>query len=219
MKSNMNRRSAAMLAILMICASMIVRGETYLSNLSIPSAFPPIPVYPNGWAGQRFRTGNSPAGYELNWIQFAMDTTIGSPGGFYAYLYDTSVRAGGKPDQEVGSFVGIAPSSAGVYTFHPSGPVLLAPSTDYFAVVHASPPGTGSYRWKQASSGGYEALGGWQMDLNQYISGDGLNWGRVDILPCQFAIGATCIPEPSALALLGLSGAIFLAIQCFLLRK
>lgn len=61
----------------------------------------------------------------------------------------------------------------------------------------------------QITSDGKFGNGGWSGGGSYQTSSDGQQWSRLNNLgTLQFAVNATVIPEPSALALFGLSGSL-----------
>jgi hypothetical protein len=90
--------------------------------------------------------------------------------------------------------------------------MTLSANTVYFIVLtSATPVANGAYDWSYSSSS-YNPSGGWQAPVagfavDNYQSSDGSNWNLLHLQDyAQFAITATPVPEPSALALGALGG-------------
>jgi hypothetical protein len=190
------------------------QGTTYLSNLGQASAGSHAAGSDSWWA-EGFVTGTNSSGYVLNSVQLQMKTATGSPDGFtvsiYNYNYNPSIGNYYFPGNSIGTLSSsLNPVTAGTYTYDASG-ITLSPNLLYFIVVTAATPkATGSFNWSYSNSIG-QSSGGWEFDTYLYFfSGDGLNWGYSRATVSQFSITATPVPEPSAWALLAVSGLLFL---------
>ena len=185
---------------LLLPEQMPAQGTIYLSNLAQPSGGS-VAVASDSWLAQRFLTGTNLDGYALNSIQLLMNQASGSPSGFTVSL---STFNSGVPGSSLDSLSGLAPSTAGIFTYTASS-VSLLPSTLYFIVVTATTPiAEGSYYWSKANASSFSSSDGWSLADFYSSSTDGSNWQLHRLFPLQFAVDATAVPEPGRYALAGL---------------
>lgn len=189
------------------------QGTMFLSNLGEPSAGA-VAVGADSWLADPFHTGNNNGGYRLDSIQLLMSDPVGNPNGFSVSIYDDANRIEG-PGNFIGSLSGVAPTSAGIFTYIASN-ITLGPLNRYWLVITSGTPvANGSFSWNLASTSGFESSGSWKMRPYYYdSSADGLIWISNGHTPLQFALNATLIPEPSSLVLL-CCGGLFL-VACLL---
>lgn len=205
MKTKLIFTSLFLAAVLSVNVGVHAQGTvTYLSGLSEPTAGS-LPVGSDAWIATWFQTGQEPLGYRLESIQLLMDQPVGNPSGFTIMLWDF------RAAQPITTLAGPDPSAPGTFTYHASS-FSLAPSTVYWFVVTAQAPvATGAYQWSYSNVNSVQQnrwrTGGYQT------STDGLVWSRDAGGTFQFAINATAIPEPSALALVLCGGALWLAAR------
>lgn len=178
---------------------------TYLSSLSQSTAGS-LPVGNNAWIATWFQTGQEPLGYRLESIQLLMDQPVGSPSGFTIMFWNFQTA------QPITTLAGPEPSTPGTFTYQASN-FSLAPATVYWFVVAAQTPvSNGAYQWSYSNVGSVQQ-NGWQTGGYQ-TSTDGLVWSRDNAGGTfQFAVNATPIPEPSALALCFCGGVLWLAAR------
>jgi len=196
---------------LLISAPTFTRaqGTIYLSNLgATPSGS--LAVASDAWVATDFSTGTNAGGYILNSIQLGMADASGAPSGFSVMLYTDVGKAAPYPGTSLGSLSGSEnPSTTGVYTYTPTGDLLLSARTAYYIVVSAGTPAAeGAYRWNYAGTWSYNRIDGWN-GIYPYLSSDGSSWTK-NGLPVAFplfGVNATPeVPEPSGTALLLLGG-------------
>lgn len=205
MKTKLIFTSLFLVAVLSVNVGVHAQGTvTYLSGLSEPTTGS-LPVGSDAWIATWFQTGAAPLGYRLESIQLLMDQPVGNPSGFAIMLWDF------RAAQPITTLAGPDPSAPGTFTYHASC-FSLAPSTVYWFVVTAQAPvATGAYQWSYSNVNSVQQnrwrTGGYQT------STDGLVWSRDAGGTFQFAINATAIPEPSALALVLCGGALWLAAR------
>ncbi len=198
----------AAIAVLSIPMFLHAQGTIYFSSMGTPSQGSRL-VGSNSWGAAAFQTGNFSGGYSLNSIQLLMGNSVGSPGGFSVRLWDF------QTDQPILTLTGPNPTTAGVHTYNASA-FLMAPSQVYwFVVTSQTSVGTGAFDWSYSNQ---HALGDPWSGGGYNVSSDGLNWTRQAVREFQFAVYASQIPEPSALALC-LTGGIIAASRFVQRRK
>ena len=176
-------------------------GQTGVGSLAIAS---------DSWRAERFYTGTNADGYLLNSIQFQLGTAIGMPSGFSLAIYD---RNASIPGNLLQSLVGSEPSGNGVFTFQSSG-LALQPNSAYFIVATATTPlAAGSFQWEITSWVDQTHVFDFSAGGLLFESVDGHAWTYSRPNNFLFAVDATAIPEPSALALLALSGSLIAAAR------
>jgi hypothetical protein len=193
--------------ILMPAHAAIAQGSvTYLSSLNLPSGgF--LSVASDRWVAQGFNTGTNSPGYQLDSIELLMGGAAGNPGDFAVSVYS---RSEFFPNDRIAGLDGPTdPTTAGVFEYSGSMVTLSSATYYYIVVTAAEPMAIASYQWQHvapATSYELEVKDGWGLSPSA-SSSDGLTWNRVgNVNFFQFAIYATPIPEPSALALCGLGG-------------
>lgn len=193
-------------------------STTYISTLGGPSGGS-APVASNSWFAQGFRTGTNVFGYSLESVSLLMGNPSGNPSGFTVILFDAN---GLFPGSSVETLSGsLDPVRAGTFSFTPTKPLILPPSTHYFIVVVSSQPlSAGSYRWSYmapSTNPPINALDGWGTYLEAF-SKNGVVWERVGGETIsghfQFSIDVVAIPEPSGIALFTI-GAGFFGIRLY----
>jgi hypothetical protein len=152
----------------------------------------------------------------LNSIQLQLGTPIGMPSGFSLGIYDGNVSTPGNLLQ---SLVGTEPTGSGVFTFQSSG-LALQPNSAYFIVATASTPlASGAFQWDVTSWVDQAHVFDFGAGGLLFESVDGHAWAYSRPNNFMFAVNATTIPEPSAMAFVGL-GSLLLATNRFIrLRK
>jgi hypothetical protein len=185
------------------------QGTIHLSNLAQPSSGSEQ-ISSDFHYGMLFRVWGNPSGYELNSIQLAMNSPLGTPSGLTVQLYSFNDITG-QPGISMGTLNGPDPMSSGTFTYSASD-ILLSPGSAYVVVLTASTPAaTGAYNWSTTADTGYNSADGWFLSSGRFGSSDGSTWGVSRLGPFQMAVFATPIPEPSSLALL-LCGGVLAAI-------
>jgi hypothetical protein len=195
-----------------LCANYLAaQGTLHLSNMNQPS-FGELAVGSDSWVAAPFRTGTNALGYHLNKVELLMNSPSSDPHGFSLSIYaldDSPSGSPSAPGTSLGSLAGDDPAGAGVFAYTPASPLDLSSSTGYYIVMmSATLLGQGAYNWSGAEidPNSLNQTDGWRLFGTYSISGDGSDWGLARGLQLQFAIFATPIPEPTALALLGLAG-------------
>jgi hypothetical protein len=175
------------------------QGTLYVSNLE-ESTSGSYSFGGDFWIAQSFGTGTNVGGYSLNAIELLMGTASGSPSGFSVSVYSMVVN---YPGISLGNFSGPDPAAGGVFEYDAGG-MLLAPHTGYFIVLTAATPiAKGAYSSSFTTSFNADLSDHWGGVGFPYYSPNGLVWGRNGPGLFQFALYATPVPEPSALALVG----------------
>lgn len=196
---------------MVVCCILIQSDQagaaTMFSNLGQTSAGS-LAVARDSWRAEIFYTGANADGYLLNSIQLQLGTPIGAPSGLILAIYDRNEFF--KPGASLELLTGTEPSGSGVFTFQSSG-LLLHPYTGYFIVATAITPLTsGSFRWDITSWVDQTPFFDFGAGGLLFDSPDGQTWTFSRPNNFMFAIEATAIPEPTALALLGLGGMLLL---------
>jgi hypothetical protein len=187
------------------------QGTTYLSNLG-QSSTDSYAVGSGSWYASFFETGTNVGGYSLNSIQLAMADASGNPSGFTVMIYANRLGAV-LPGSSLGTLNGSTdPATGGSYTYTDDSNITLLPSTPYFVVLTAGTViADGAYEWSLTGIDSYNPSGGWAANGGRvYTSSNGSSWTGIPVAYPQFAISATAVPEPSALALSVLGGLGFL---------
>lgn len=187
------------------------QGTLYFSNLGQPFAGSLSVGSDSWWAAGFFAGTNSILGYALNSVQLAITGATGNPAGFKVMIYDSSIFAP-TIRSNIANLTGNSnPTANGVYTFTPSTSVTLKLGGLYHIVATVETMiGQGSYGWSFENTPPPVQNGGWNGGAWARSSNDGAHWTASAGNYLQFAINATAIPEPSALALFGLSVALLL---------
>jgi hypothetical protein len=205
----MKQLTAFTLAGLLVGHLAYGQGTVYVSNLKQPT-FTSENVASDRWFAAYFHTGNDLGGYELNSLQLLMGPASGNPSGFQVFIYSNN---GGQPGIPLGSLTGPDPGAGGIFSFSATG-IALASSASYYIVATASSPLIdGYYSWNRSTTAHYESSGGWFSTLGYYFSSDGTTWFADRNSPLQFAVTATPVPEPSALALFLCASILFLKLH------
>ncbi len=185
------------------------QGTLYFSNLGQPQAGS-LSVGSDSWWAGGVLVGTNLFGYTLNSVQLTVSGTSGNPSGFKVMIYDSatsipSIRS------NIATLVGNSnPTGDGVYTYTPATSVTLYHAFLYSIVVTADTPvGMGSYGWSYGNTSPPIQNDRWTYAWTR-SSANGVNWGPTSSGYLQFAINATAIPEPSALALVGLGCVLLL---------
>lgn len=211
---SMHKAAIVLLATLITPSLIQAQETTYISTLGQPSTGI-LTLGSDSWVAAPFTTGNNASGYTLNSIQLELANATGDPSGLTAMLYSDPPWPYGIG---VGSSLGTLtldvsdnPSTSGIYTFFPTTPISLSSSDSYFiALTAATSAANGAYEWDYTGSDSLNV--GWSSQSFAFISNDGLSWSlpedHIGIVP-QYAVTATPIPEPCFLALMGLSGLLF----------
>lgn len=183
---------------------VLAQGQMFFSNLGQPSVGS-LAIASDSWRAEGFYTGTNPSGYLLNSIQLQFDTPIGVPSGFRFGIYDFN---GVIPGGSLESLTGTEPSGSGVYTFQSSG-LVLQPNSAYFIVAtSATPLASGSFQWETTSWVDQTHAFDFGAGGFLYHSTDGNTWTYSRPNNFMFAVNATVIPEPSAIALFLLSASL-----------
>jgi hypothetical protein len=176
-------------------------GQEPVGSLAIAS---------DSWRAEGFYTGTNAEGYLLNSIQLQLGTPIGLPSGLSLGIYD---RNGVIPGNSLETLTGAEPSGSGVFTFQSSG-LVLHPNRAYFIVATTTTPlASGAYQWEITSWVDQANVFGFSAGGLLYHSSDGLTWTYSRPNNFMFAIDATVVPEPSALALWLCGAALWLAVR------
>ncbi len=187
---------------------------TYLSNLGEASGGSNA-IASDSWLALMIATGTNAGGYLLDSVQLSMLDASGNPSGFSAAIYNQeitplTIRPGNNLANLSGS---LSPVITGVYTYAPTAPLLLSPSTDYFIVLTAATGSAiGSYEWSLAGTSTITKAGGWGVANIPLQSADGSQWFGNQFAYPQFALNGTAVPEPSTWTLL-LTGAGLLFLR------
>lgn len=174
------------------------QGTTYFSGMGIASQGN-YSIGSNSWGAAWFQTGNSPGGYSLNSISLLMGNSVGSPSGFSVRLWNFQTQ------QPVLTLTGSNPTTSGIYTFTAPSFAMGLSQVYWFVVTSQTSIATGAYNWLYSNQ---LALGNAWQGGGYNVSSDGVNWTRDGGREFQFAVNATAVPEPTALALLGLSAGL-----------
>jgi hypothetical protein len=179
-------------------------GETSLGNAAIS----PFGGDANGSAlAQAFTTGTLAPGFtafNLDSLTFSLSEQGGdAPGSVTVQLY--TVGGGNIPGTLLATLTGPDPvgSTPANYSYTPTAPFSLAPSTTYFAVLTTTQPSVSSgpfYRAAVTGSTSETGLPGWSIADFSRQNGGGSVW--VSDSPVQLEVMATAVPEPSSVALL-----------------
>jgi hypothetical protein len=199
--------------LLVVLFPQLIRAQgtiTYLSNLEQSSASTDA-VGSDSWLAAGFSTGNNVSGYILNSFQLEMTDASGSPSGFTAMLFHSSL-GGISPGNSIETLDGsLSPVSAGTYTYNPGSSLTLSPNNDYFIVLTAGTTiANGAYNWRVSVEDSYNPNGGWFAGGGLWTSSNGSRWTQISATYLQYAINATAIPEPSPFGLLLLGSGLFI---------
>ena len=197
------------LGALLLTGKLHSQGSIYISNLEANS-LGGIPIASNAWAAQSFQTGVNPGGYSLEGIQLRLLPASGAPTALGISLFGNAPLT--KPGSLIATLAGNPqPTDGGVFSFTSPG-LPLSPNTKYWIVMTSqSALADGAFTATRVSFFDYTATGNWSMDRFFKTSADGLTWTDSNVgFNLAFAVTATAIPEPSAVAVLTLS-ALFLA--------
>jgi hypothetical protein len=195
--------SVASLVVIMASAqTTLAQGTLYVSNLELaPSG--QTAVASDYWLAQGFRTGDHPAGYDLNSIQLRMAPGTGSPSGFEVMVLNQTSSL--EPLGVIGRLSGPDPGAGGVFSYSSQGIRLSPSSYQFIAVKGATAANEGQYSWSSAARTSWVETDGWGVLQYRYSSADGVTWNRESRADSfQLAIYATPVPEPSVMALAGL---------------
>ncbi len=175
------------------------QGTLYFNGLSRPSDGATI-VASDSWRAVGFRTGTNEGGYVLNSIQLLMSSPISSAG-----LLSVTFHSGaGSPGANLATLTGAEPTLAGTYNYSSAG-LYMPPMTVFWVVLTTDAPASvGYHQWsipQDLPGPEYDTIDGW---LGGAFLGsvNGVSWSAERPNPFQFAVGATAVPEPSAIALL-----------------
>lgn len=187
-------------------SSVPASGMLYVSNIDRPSEGVSNAAS-DIWLATSFKTGSSPGGYLLDFVQLSMAAPSGQPSGFSVSIYQADPR---YPTVPVAGFLsGPDPLEDDVFMYNASD-INLSSSTRYFVVATAdTPTSIGSFSWSYADNSLHYASGGWEYGPYSLTSIDGENWAR-DPVNRQLAISASPVPEPTSSVLLGLGGFVLL---------
>jgi hypothetical protein len=189
------------------------QGTTYLSNLGQPITGSEA-VGSDSWLSTPFYTGSNVGGYTLDSFDLAMSDATGSPDGFTVMLYNNNNAAIHLPANILATLNGSTdPSTTGIYTYTPGSNLILSPNTIYEIVITAGTTiADGAYEWSVAGLNSYSASDNWAGGGVIAQSNNGSSWGSQPLIFVnpQFAINATAIPEPSALALIFLASGVLI---------
>lgn len=191
-------KSVTAVFVLSSTVGAFAQGITYLSTLANPAAASSL-IGSDYWAAQTFRTGTSPGGYDVDFVQLMIEGYVQGATGFVASLYADS---DGFPGSKLGQFSGSSvPTNYAIYTYTAVGMRLL-PNADYWIVVNAGTPiSIASFQWAfmPYDTASYNASDNWSIpgDLSSayIVSHDsGSSWHLIGSY-ALFAINATPVPQ------------------------
>jgi len=188
-------------------STLHAQGTIYYSNLG---ATPTVSaaIGSDFWVAQPFFTGTNAAGYFLNSVELLMASASGNPAEFALHIYSSNPSTFELPGNNLAILNGLDPLSGGIYGYNSLSSLILSPSTAYFIVATANTPLTvGAFNWSATrSDDSVTGIEGWGRYTYYYSSAGGQIWHFSREYNFQFAINATAVPEPSALALAGIGG-------------
>jgi hypothetical protein len=204
-------RNQILIVALVLPLQGLAQGTLFVSTLNqTPTGN--ATVASDSWVAQEFFVGSNPQGYTIKSVQLLMGTPSGSPFGFSVALYDA---VGGIPGNNLGSLIGEAPSTGGIFTYSTSG-IAVLPGLHLVVVTAESPLALGAYDWSAGpgvgQGGGAIGTDGWRIGHLYWASTDGISWDYSRDKYFQMAIYATPVPEPGTMGLvaLGLAALSFL---------
>jgi hypothetical protein len=93
------------------------QGTTYISNLGQPS-INSATIGSDSWLAIGFLTGTNVGGYRFNSAQLGMANAAGSPSGFTAMLYSSTVSGEPAPGSLLSTLNGsLSPVTSGVFAY------------------------------------------------------------------------------------------------------
>jgi hypothetical protein len=165
---------------------------------------PPMPGQPGFSSAQGFTTdaGN----WTLNSVTLSLGYPMQPDGGFTVHLFDAT-GAGNTPGSLLGTLTGESnPATPGFYTY--TGAFDLSPNTLYWMEADVASGFDSGYNWNVGEGGSGAG------SPFAYSWDGGANWGDAPYTACmQVTATPTTVPEPGAMALMGLGSAALLIFR------
>jgi hypothetical protein len=187
------------------------QGTLQVSNLGQAPTSKAI-VAANDWIAQGFGIlVTDPNKYTLDSIQLQMYPGTGSPGGFSLSVYSSTGNAqagfGDVPGTYLGALTGPDPAAGGVFTYTPTGNIILSGGEYFVVATGTTPAAQGGYVWSATDVGAQN--GTWDINDVYASSANGSNWTatvRQNIF--QMAIYTTPTPEPATFGMMAVGLAV-----------
>jgi hypothetical protein len=177
------------------------QGVLYISDLGLPPTGSGT-IGSNSWIAQTFVTGANSGGYLLNSVLLGMDASAGTPSGFTVSIYSktgdphSEHEPGDSPQSSLGSFIGLEPTTPGIFDYTNSG-IVLSPSTWYFVVLTSgTSTNSGSYAWSATS--GLIQTNSFTIQDEFFASSNGVAWTWYPRQKTfQLSLYAGAVPPPN----------------------
>lgn len=185
-------------------ASGLSQGAVAVSNLGIADNGLADGYAVNGmqYLAMSFTVGTESTAWSLDSVDFKANA---GPGALLDFVVELHADSGsGSPSvPSLVTFTGENPSEEGIYNFVPVSAFTLSAGVTYWLTAEQL-PSPGSYSWiftSPLSGAESTALDGWSIGNNLSASPNGgASWDVYDNAPAKFAVNATPVPEPSAMA-------------------